>query len=238
MKPAPNQAGTGLESHPAVVTLLRGLRASLVVALGVVGASPTLAQDAARLPATLPCGDCALALVGMPERIDSHARIAPSAEDGEPMTMRGTEYASAGRTPAPGVIVYAYHTNAGGRYPRIWTGPARFIDHGRLRGWARSGTDGEFEFRTIRPGPYPFRSDPAHVHTIVIEPGSRSYWIDDIVFSDDPRVTPEWRAERSGRGGDGVTIPTRAPDGSWKVRRDIFLMASADPDPRIATEAE
>ncbi len=198
----------------------------LVVALAVVAASTSLAQDAAQRPAAASCGDCALALVGMPERIEAHARIAPSAEDGEPMTIRGTVYASDGRTPAPGVIVYAYHTNLGGRYPQIWTGPARFISHGRLRGWARTGRDGEFEFRTIRPGPYPFRSDPAHVHMIVIEPDSRSYWIDDIVFSDDPRATAEWRAERSGRGGDGVTIPIRAPDGSWQVRRDIFLMSA------------
>jgi len=97
-------------------------------------------------------------------------RIPPAGEPGDPLTLTGTVYRPDGRTPAAGVIVYAYHTNAEGVYPtrgdeRNW---AR--RHGYLRGWIKTNDQGQYRFETIRPGPYPGRSDPAHIHLIVKEP--------------------------------------------------------------------
>jgi len=58
----------------------------------------------------------------------------------------------------------------------------------------------------------------------VIEPGRGTYFIDDIVFRDDPRLTPEKLGELTrNRGGSGVATPRRGPDGTWLVERDIFL---------------
>lgn len=170
-----------------------------------------------------PCDGCEWSLLAMPGTIAAKARIAPPDEPGEPMTITGTVYGADGRTPAADVVIYAYHTDATGNYPRIADGPAKGIQHGRLRGWVRTGADGRYAFHTIRPAPYPGRGFAAHVHMHAIEPGLSPYYLDDIVFTDDPLVDAQRRSRDGARGGSGVTTPERDVDGTWQVRRDIVL---------------
>jgi len=164
-----------------------------------------------------PCEGCELVFVGRPGAPASTARIAPEGEPGQPLVLEGTVRTLAGQ-PAPGTVVYAYHTDAKGLYPR---GATR---HGSLRGWAVAGPRGEFTFRTIRPGAYPGRRIPQHVHFHVIEPGRGTYYIDDLVFDDDPILTAEQRGRLvRERGGSGLGRPVKGADGVWHVRRDIVL---------------
>ena len=58
---------------------------------------------------------------------------------------------------------------------------------------------------------------------IVKEPDRREYWIDEVVFTDDPLVTERYRDRVEGRGGSGIVTPTRDAAGTWSVRRDIVL---------------
>ena len=164
-----------------------------------------------------PCEGCELVFVGRPERLESRTRIAPPDEPGEPMIIEGTVRKADGAA-AEGIIVYAYHTDAEGVYPRGATA------HGRLRGWARTDAAGRYRFETIRPGAYPERNNPQHVHMHVLEPGRVTYYIDDIVFDDDPLLTQERRrAYDTGRGGSGLVRPQTTGSGVWYVRRDITL---------------
>ena len=160
----------------------------------------------------------------MPSTLDSAARIAAAGEPGEPMRIEGVVRNAAGR-PASGVVVYAYQTDAKGIYPtegRRAGQPAH--RHGFLRGWAKTDATGRYRFDTIRPGGYPNTNIPQHVHMHIIEPGRFTYYIDDIVFTDDPRLTPEQRKSHSaGRGGNGVITPKRDSSGTWLVTRDIVL---------------
>ena len=171
-----------------------------------------------------PCEDCAAVFVGLPEWIAAKARIGPEGERGEPLQLRGRVLDPKG-APVAGVIVYAYQTDSAGLYPP----DAALTDssagpHGKLRGWARSGERGEYAFDTIRPGPYPDRSDPQHIHMHVLEPGRCTYYIGNVEFTDDPRLTSELR-ERAElrRGGFGVTTPVRDARGVWQAERDIHL---------------
>ena len=151
-------------------------------------------------------------------------RIAPRGEPGEPMRIEGKVVHRDG-TAAAGTIVYAYHTNAKGIYPRNERsrGQAAYR-HGMLRGWAKAGEDGRYRFDTVRPAGYPTSNIPQHIHMHVIEPGRCTYYIDDIVFEDDPRLTPDKRDQDTrGRGGTGVVRPRRDEGGIWLVERDIIL---------------
>ena len=143
----------------------------------------------------LPCEGCEAVFDGLPQAPSSAARIAPSEEPGQALRITGTVFGTDG-SPAPGVIVYAYHTDASGIYPR---GPQRrgqaASRHGRLRGWAMTDAMGRYRFDTIRPGGYPGTDIPAHVHMHVIEPGRCSYYIDEILFDDDPRLSVEKRRQ-------------------------------------------
>jgi hypothetical protein len=171
----------------------------------------------------LPCEGCEAVFDGKPYKLASRSRIAPIGEPGEPLTLTGQVLDQTGR-PQEGVIVYAYHTDQTGVYPSphvATTDPAQ--RHGRLRAWVQTNARGEYRFDTIRPGSYPGRDLPQHIHMHVIEPGRATYYIDDVMFSDDPKLTPrQIRNLTLGRGGRGIATPHRR-DGVWLVRRDIVL---------------
>jgi protocatechuate 3,4-dioxygenase beta subunit len=155
--------------------------------------------------------------------LTSSAVIPPAGEPGDRLTLTGRVVEPDGRTPAAGVIVYAYHTNAEGVYPTRGDERGWARRHGYLRGWVATDERGEYRFETIRPAPYPGRSDPAHIHIIVKEPDRREYWIDEVVFADDPLVDARYRARAQDRGGSGIVTPNRDAAETWLVRRDIVL---------------
>lgn len=156
----------------------------------------------------------------------AHAAIVQLAGPGEPgerMILTGRVLAADGATPVAGVVIYAHHTNHAGLYANgsnetIWS-----RRHGRLRGWALTGADGRYTFRTIKPAVYPDRSMPAHVHLFVGEPGRRPYYIDDVVFDGEFGVTAAYRKACELRGGNGIIKLSRTGDGVLLARRDIRL---------------
>lgn len=193
--------------------------AALLLLLATSGAN-------AREPVVgLPCEGCEAVFEGQPARLATHARIAPQNEPGEPLALSGRVLATDG-SPRAGIVIYAYHTDAKGIYPPVADAQGRSAArHGRLRGWVASDDAGRYAFDTIRPGSYPARDVPAHIHMHVLEPGCATYYIDDVMFTDDPLLTAaQRRAHAIGRGGSGIATPTRAAAG-WQVTRDIRLGA-------------
>jgi protocatechuate 3,4-dioxygenase beta subunit len=172
----------------------------------------------------LPCEGCEIVFAGRPAVIPAQARIAPAGSAGTPMRIEGRVLDAAGR-PVAGIVVYGYHTDAAGHYPgRGRSSDPGIAEHGALRGWVRSDAQGHWRFDTIRPGGYPGRVDPEHVHLHVIEPGRCTYYIDEITFSDDPRNhAPDAATIAAARGGSGYVTPKRAADGSWQIAHDIVL---------------
>jgi protocatechuate 3,4-dioxygenase beta subunit len=128
----------------------------------------------------------------------------------------------------PGVLLYVYHTNSAGIYPKRGDETANARRHGYLRGWVISDENGRFEVRTIRPGTYPNRSEPAHIHMTVKEPGRPEYWIDNILFEGDPLITQKIRARRTGRGGPAVVRARRDSSGDLVIHRDVILAAPGE----------
>jgi len=160
------------------------------------------------------------------ESVEGETTRAPSELDlraGRSLTPRRL---AAGGAPGRSKIA-AHPIDASGEYPPA---PAGTLDaaatrHGRLRGFVVTGTDGAYLFATIRPGSYPGRTTPQHVHMHVVEPGCH-YYIDDVIFRDDPKLTPAEEAMHArGRGGSGIVAPMRAPDGGWLARRYVVLGA-------------
>jgi len=119
-----------------------------------------------------------------PERITSSERIAPDNEPGTALIVHGRAFADDGRTPIANAIVFAYHTDREGLY-RPRGAPAHTW---RLKGWAKTDAEGRFEFRTIRPGPYPGNEEAAHVHLTLFTPDGQGYHAGGLLFDDDPLV--------------------------------------------------
>ena len=161
-----------------------------------------------------PCEGCGFVFESMPRKLESATRIAPASEPGTPLIIEGVVRTLAGKG-AAGVIVYAYHTNNEGIYPRAAT------RHGALRGWAVTDAAGHYHFDTIRPRAYPSGNIPEHVHMHVIEPGKGTYYIDELRFTDDTFITDRNR-KTDERGGNGLVTPERR-GATWYARRDIVL---------------
>lgn len=127
----------------------------------------------------------------------SRGRIAPEAEPGSPLRIRGRLYRADGLTPMGGALVFAYHTDRTGLYnalgaPHSW----------RLQGAVRTAQDGTFEFQTIRPASYPDTRIPQHVH-VELATDQGYFHAGEWRFADDPLVDAAERAasERAGRFG-------------------------------------
>ncbi len=169
------------------------------------------------------CDGCEAIYEGTPKSLNWETAISDAKEPGEPLEISGTIYQSDGKTPAANVILYVYHTDAKGHYSPApgATGLAR--RNGRLRGWMKTNERGQYKFRSVRPAPYPGRTDPAHIHPIVKEPDKNEYYMDEYVFDDDPLVTNAYRAKQENRGGSGIIKLTKNQNGIWVGRRDIVL---------------
>lgn len=142
--------------------------------------------------------------------------IPPAGETGEPLVISGNVYKEDGKTPAAGVLIYAYHTNAAGIYPKRTPDDGRAQwRHGYLRGWVRTGRDGKYEFRTIKPAAYPGRTEPAHIH-LTMSAANYPEYVGTIWFADDPLVTPELRA----RNGAVVATRSMRPAAILTLKRD------------------
>ncbi|MBK9016208.1 MAG: intradiol ring-cleavage dioxygenase [Saprospiraceae bacterium] len=174
-------------------------------------------------PAGGPCECCEAIYDGMPESLLWETQISAPSEPGEPLEVSGTIFKNDGRTPAEGVILYVYHTDNQGLYsdgPKTSKCAER---HGHLRGWMKTGSNGRYRFRTIRPASYPNSNAVQHIHPIIKEDGVLPYWIDELVFDDDPKLAEEELNDRPKRDGDGLLKLKKNAAGTWVAQYDIIL---------------
>lgn len=96
--------------------------------------------------------------------------------------------------PVPNVLVEAWQANAGGRYRHKKDGYFAPLDP-NFGGCGRTITreDGSYEFRTVRPGAYPWPNGvndwrPAHIHFSVFGDGFAQRLITQMYFEGDPLI--------------------------------------------------
>jgi protocatechuate 3,4-dioxygenase beta subunit len=169
------------------------------------------------------CGDCDALYEFGTKKLSPTDTLPDYNDRGPKMEVSGTIYQSDGKTPAANVILYVYHTNSEGVYPTKGgeTGWAR--RHGYIRGWIKTDETGKYKFYTLRPGAYPGRENPEHIHATIKEPNVSAYWIDEYLFDDDPILTKEERDAQKKRGGKGLLKLTKDSKGNLIAHRDIIL---------------
>jgi protocatechuate 3,4-dioxygenase beta subunit len=157
-----------------------------------------------------------------PSVLSSTSRIAPRDEPGQPLLVHG-QFLQPDGQPAANVVVFAYQTDASGVYSRKGDPGAPW----RLKGWALTDDAGRFELSTIRPGPYPGRAIPAHIHLNVVTRccGRQST---DLMFEDDPLATPDYRLRFERAGEHGLYSPVRRKNGVQHVEFTVQLRTRGD----------
>ena len=112
---------------------------------------------------------------------------------GERIVVHGRVLDEAGR-PVPGTLIEIWQANAGGRYRHVNDGYLAALDP-NFGGCGRALTnaEGAYAFRTVRPGPYPWRNHgsdwrPAHIHFSVFGTAFAQRLITQMYFEGDPLI--------------------------------------------------
>lgn len=146
--------------------------------------------------------------------------ISPQNEPGDALQVSGTVYGPDGKTPIAGATVYVYHTDIRGYYSQDTRSGST---NPRIKGTMRTNAEGNYAFRSIKPGPYPDSRVPAHIHYIVSAPGYKQK-VFEIVFDDDPFVTANIRARaRQENTIYSIKKLERDPQGAWRCVQDVQL---------------
>ncbi len=170
-----------------------------------------------------PCEGCEVVLEYGDRELTAVDTLPDFKNDGLKLKLTGTIYQHDGKTPAEDVILYIYHTDQDGIYPNKGDETGWAKRHGYLRGWIKTDKNGKYAFYTLKPGTYPSRSAPAHIHPIILEPDGKYYWIEEYLFNDDPLLTEEELLKSSPRGGSSGILNLKKDGNLWIGERDIIL---------------
>ena len=154
------------------------------------------------------------------ENVPAKITIVSDKEPGQPLIVSGVIFAPDGRTPLEGINLYVYQTDATGVYSTAGNGGDN--RNTRIHGLMRTGKDGRYEFRTIKPASYPNSRISQHIHAYVSGADYPEYWIDEYNFADDPFVTEDVKRRFASLGTfSPVLTLTRGSDGVLRGVRDI-----------------
>ena len=202
----------------------------LVATVLVMGSGTACSQTPdARVPAPpsrpglFACDGCEAAEERDPSELSWQVVLPPEGEPGDRLVLSGRVFEPDGVTPASGVVLYFHQTNAAGLYRSVQSTARGGRRDGMIEGWLATDDVGRYEVTTVRPGPYPSASLPAHVHVYVKEPDRPPYYLDDFVFDDDPYVNTPYRDAQELRGGSGILTLAGSAEGGWLGQRDLVL---------------
>lgn len=142
---------------------------------------------------------------------------------GPKIKISGTVYKLGGKEHASNVILYVYHTNQKGIYENKYDKTNWEKRHGYIRGWIKTDANGKYTFYTLKPGTYPKRSEPAHIHLTILEPNGKYYWLNSYHFEGDTLLTEKERATKSARGGRSGIMHLQQKGNLLVGQRDIEL---------------
>ncbi|HEX6016046.1 MAG TPA: protocatechuate 3,4-dioxygenase subunit beta [Geminicoccaceae bacterium] len=104
--------------------------------------------------------------------------------------------------PVPGALLEVWQANAGGRYRHVADRYVAALDP-NFTGLGRTISDGDgwYRFRTVKPGPYPWRNRlndwrPAHIHFSIFGHAFVTRLVTQLYFEGDPllRYCPIYRS--------------------------------------------
>ncbi len=145
--------------------------------------------------------------------------LAEKEEPGELMVLEG-QVADATGAPLSAVEVEIAQTGADGHYRRGPGGMELGSGMARLKGKVKTDAAGRFRLETIRPGAYPGKTVPAHIHFHVGDPSFDREEL-TVYFQGDPHL-PAGSTDRAFDDPRTYVRPTERDDGGvWRVSVEL-----------------
>ena len=133
-----------------------------------------------------PCEGCEAIFEYGNKKLKPVDTLSDFSSNGPKLKVTGHIYMPDGKTPAVNVILYIYHTDQLGLYRHRTDATGWEKRHGSIRGWIKTDRSGSYAFYTLKPGTYPSRSEPAHIHATLLEPNGNYYYLKEWHFKNDP----------------------------------------------------
>jgi len=198
-----------------VFPLLMGCKADILAQPDKTSVLSLIKKNANTLAEINWCG-----AIDAPDNVSWKTALAKKSDTDEAVLISGTVFQADGKTPAPNILIYFYHTDSTGYYGRVRGQPR----HGHLRGWLLTRADGRYEFTSIKPAPYPNRTEAAHIHMTLTGTNFNEDSIDSILFEGDTFITPRERDMAGRKGGFHPIVKLEnGPNGILRAARDIQL---------------
>ena len=204
------------------------MRILLIVCLLSMGCVNSQKKDAQNVHVGGPCEGCEAIYEYGNKLLHAVDTIPGFKSATQKMKVTGIIYQIDGKTPAKDVILYAYHTDEKGIYPKKSDSQGWERRHGYLRGWIKTDETGRYTFYTLRPASYPNTTIEQHIHMTVKEPDMNEYYIDDITFADDPNLSNRTKNRQNPRGGKGIV--TLKKDGDYLIANRTIILGKNIPD--------
>lgn len=169
-----------------------------------------------------PCEGCEAIFEYGDKELKSVDTLPDFNDTGMKIKVTGTIYHMNG-TPAKDIILYVYHTDQNGVYATKEGQKGWAQRHGYIRGWLKTDKNGKYAFYTLKPGLYPDRSSPAHIHPTILEPNGKYYWLGSYHFKGDPLLTKKELSPQAPRGGSAGLLTLTKEGDIWVGTRDIVL---------------
>lgn len=170
-----------------------------------------------------PCEGCEAIFEYGDRKLSSVDTLPDFNYQGLKIKVTGTIYQNDEKTPAKDVILYIYHTDQNGIYATKGNETGWAKRHGYTRGWVKTDSDGKYTFYTRKPGIYPSRSTPAHIHPTILEPNGKYYWIGSYHFKGDTLLSNNEIFPESPRGGSIGLLSLKKEGNIWVGSRDFIL---------------
>ena len=141
------------------------------------------------------------------------------------LKITGTIYQSDGVTPAKDVILFIEHADDNGDYQIKTENDKRYMYH---RGWVKTNAQGQYTFYTFVPGAaispitFPRRKGLKKILPTIKEDGKPEYYLDALLFDNDPLLTKACRKRLKRKGIDNILKPEKQRD-MLVVTRNIVL---------------
>ena len=160
-----------------------------------------------------------------PKNISSKSIIVSKEEPGIPFVIIGQIFKPDGRTKAKSVLIHIYHRDHEGF---DFGQNDNFLTTWRLQGWAKTNTEGKFEFRTIRPAPDHLGREGSHIHFTIVSEDFGNQWAPKIHFLDDASIADKEKKESEEAGQFAWLKEVKNIDGIQHIEVKIKLKEKAD----------